>query len=64
VLKNRLERKAEEKRMIPEIQTGSRRGGLIIDNIFVLLHIIQSITKGRKQGRRNREGSIYDVCRK
>ena len=39
-LKNRLEKEAEEKRMIPEeTQADFRRGRSMIDNIFV--HIIQ-----------------------
>jgi len=32
VLKNRLEKEAEEKRMIPETQAGFRRGRSTIDN--------------------------------
>jgi len=40
-LKNRLEKEAEEKRMIPETQTDFRRGRSMIDNIFVIMHIIQ-----------------------
>jgi len=47
VLKNRLGKETEEKRMIPETQ-GFRRGRSMIDNIFVIIHIIQR--EGSKKG--------------
>lgn len=41
VLRRRLEKKIEEKNLIPESQAGFRRGRGTLDNIFILNHIIQ-----------------------
>ncbi|XP_024870720.1 golgin subfamily A member 6-like protein 22 [Temnothorax curvispinosus] len=47
VLRSRLEMESEEKGMVPENQTGFRKGRSTINNIFVLNHLIQ---KERRKG--------------
>jgi len=54
VLKNRLEKEAEKKRMIPETQADFRRGRLTIDNIFVIMHIIQ-----REGSKKREDGKVF-----
>jgi len=62
VLKNRLERKAEEKRIIPETQTGSRRESLIISlllraaSCYTLYRVLQ-----RKESRDEKPGKVYII---
>lgn len=40
VLRRRLEEEVEEKKLIPESQTGFRKGRGTMDNIFVLNHVV------------------------
>jgi len=54
VLKNRLEKEAEKKRMIPETQADFRRGRSTIDNIFVIMHIIQ-----REGSKKREDGKVF-----
>jgi len=51
VLKNRLEKEAEEKRMIPETQAGFRRGRSTIDNIFMIIHVQREGSKKGEDGK-------------
>jgi len=41
VMRKRMEKIMEEKKMIPESQAGFRKGRSTIDNIFALNHLIQ-----------------------
>lgn len=52
VLRGRLEKEVEEKKMLPENQGGFRKGRGTIDNIFILNHIVQ-------REKRSKEGKVY-----
>jgi len=47
VLRNRLEKEIEVKELISENQTGFRKGSSMIDNIFILNHLMQKENKQR-----------------
>lgn len=49
ILRNRLEREVEEKKLLPESQAGFRKGHSTMDNIYVLNHIVQR-KKGKEKG--------------
>lgn len=49
VLANRLEKEVEKKRIIPEFQTGFKKGKGVIDNIYILNYLMEeSWRKERK----------------
>lgn len=48
-----MEEKVEDKKLLPESQTGFRRS-LTIDNIFILDHIVQ-----KKNKKKRKEGKVY-----
>jgi len=54
ILRNRLEKEAEEKDMIPESQAGFRKGRSTMDNVFVLAHFMQ-----REKRRGGEDGKLY-----
>lgn len=54
IIRNRLENEMKEKEMLPESQTGFKKGRSTLDNIFVLNHIIQREKKQGKEG-----GKVY-----
>lgn len=54
ILRKRLEKEVEIKEMLPESQSGFRRGRSTMDNIFILNHLIQ---KKKKKG--EKEEKIY-----
>jgi len=56
VLRNRLEKEAEEKNKVPESQAGFRKGRSTIDNIMILHHIMQ---REKRKGRKN--GKVYMI---
>jgi len=52
ILRNRLETEVERMDLIPESQTGFRRGRSILDNIFILNHVMQREKRyGEEDGR-------------
>lgn len=51
ILRGRLERETEEKRLLPETQCGFRKGLSTMNNIFVLNHVVQREVADKK-GRR------------
>jgi len=54
ILRNRMEIEAERKDLIPESQTGFRRGRSTLDNIYVLNHVMQ-----REKRQREEDGKVY-----
>ncbi|XP_036142138.1 uncharacterized protein LOC105840937 [Monomorium pharaonis] len=54
VIRDRLERETEEKGLLPESQSGFRKGKSTVDNIFVLNHVVQ-----REMGDKNKEERVY-----
>lgn len=50
ILRKRLERVLEEKRIIPQYQTGSRKGMGTMDNIYVFNYLV-SMRLGRRRGK-------------
>lgn len=50
VLAGRLEEKMERKNMIPQNQTGFRKGMGTVDNIYVLNHLLNRRINRRKGG--------------
>lgn len=51
ILRKRLEKEVEIKEMLPESQSGFRRGRSTMDNIFILNHLIQ---KKKKKGEKEK----------
>lgn len=54
ILNKRLQREVESKGMLPESQSGFRRGRSTIDNIFILDHLIQ-----REKSREKKEEKVF-----
>jgi len=54
ILRNRMETEAKRKDLIPESQTGFRKGRSTLDNIYVLNHVMQ---REKRQGRE--DGKVY-----
>jgi len=54
ILRNRLEKEAEEKDMIPESQADFRKGRSTMDNVFVLAHLMQ-----REKRHGGEDGKLY-----
>lgn len=60
LVRSRLEREIEKKKVIPESQNGFRSGRSTIDNNFILNHIVQGEIekKEKRKGRSTRCSSI------
>ena len=54
ILRIKLKEEVEKKNIIPETQTGFRKGRSTMDNIFVLNHLIQKSKR--------RERKVYALC--
>jgi len=54
MLRNRIEKEAEGKDMIPESQAGYKKGRSTLDNVFILNHVMQ-----REKRYGGEDGKIY-----
>ncbi|XP_039303552.1 DNA ligase 1-like [Solenopsis invicta] len=50
VIKKRLEKEVEKRELIPENQAGFRKGRRIVDNIFILSHVVQRERERKEDG--------------
>lgn len=55
IIRSRLVKEVEEKKIIPESQAGFRNGRSTMDNIYILNHLIQR-EKAKNQVRMERSG--------
>lgn len=56
ILRNRLEKETEDKGILPESQSGFRRGRSTIDNIFILNHLVQ---REKESGKRKKDEKVF-----
>lgn len=56
ILRNRLEKETEDKRILPESRSGFRRGRSTIDNIFILNHLVQ---REKESGKGKKDKKVF-----
>lgn len=54
ILRSRLEKEIEEKKLIPESQGGFRKARGVMDNVYVLNHLVQ-----REERKDKKERKVY-----
>lgn len=54
VLRNRLEKKTEDRNLLPESQCGFRKGRSNLENVFILSHLVQ-------REKKKEEDKVYTV---